>query len=508
MKTYNSSTNNYDGIASTNAPFLPSLGGYFIFIRGDRTATAYNSPVTGTTLRTAGQLFTGIQPLITINNQFTPINNPYASQIDLTNLSIIPAYYVWDPNRGGLYGFGGFTTFAWNGSSFDVSPGNIGSYGTNNNLIDNGQAFFASTLGAPTPIQFTENVKTSSALTISPFTPVTAPGQQLRSDVYVADIAGAYYIADGILNTYSDNYSNGIDAMDAKKNLNSTENLSITRGNILLAIERRQSLRTPDTIFFQLSNFSAKKAYRFVFTPNKIDQSGLQPYLEDNYLTTKTALNVNDTTQVNFVTDGSVGSAASNRFRIVFDAAAGVLPVTFTNARAYLKNENIVVNWNVENETGIKYYQVEKSPDGTSFTPPVAFIAHNNQPGSSYNWLDVQPVAGYNYYRIKSIGINGEINYSKILQVFAGNRKNGITVYPNPVANGIIHLQFSNQSAGKYVIRLINKSGQVIVAKEIQRTDNGSSTEMIPLDTYAAHGVYRLEATSPDGSQLNINMIY
>ena len=115
VKTYNSTTNAYDGIPSTNSTsFSSSAGGYFIFIRGDRTATAFASPVTGTTLRTSGQLYTGTQAGIIINNQFIPVNNPYASQIDLANLSTIPGYYAWDPNRGGNYGYGGFTTFSWN----------------------------------------------------------------------------------------------------------------------------------------------------------------------------------------------------------------------------------------------------------------------------------------------------------------------------------------------------------------------------------------------------------
>jgi hypothetical protein len=506
LKTYNKSTDNYDGVTSTTVPLDGALGGYMFFIRGDRN-TIYNN-VTSTTLRTAGQLNAYAQTPITINNQFTPINNPYASQIDLVHLSTVPAYYVWDPNRGGTNGYGGFTTFAWNGSSFDVSPGNIGSYGTNNSLIDNGQAFFASTIGPPIPIQFAENVKTSSALTISPFTPVTEPGQQLRSDVYVADITGVYYIADGILNTYSDNYSNGVDAMDAKKNLNPTENLSIRRDNILLAIERRQSLRTQDTIFFHLSNFSAKKACRFVFTPNKIIESGLQPWLEDDYLRTKSALHVNDTTQVNFITDGSTGSAAPNRFRIVFDAAGVALPITFTNVKAYPKNKDIAVEWTVDNETGIQNYQVLQSPDGARFTPAAVIIANNLPVNSSYSWLDRQPAAGYHCFRIAGVDINGQVKYSNIVKVVAGDNKSGISVYPNPVCNGIIHLQLNNQPAGKYGIRLINKAGQVICSKEIQHAGNGSRAGTMQPESNTAHGVYRLEVTKPDGTVKDLNVVY
>ena len=509
MKAYQTAGNKYLGISSTLNLFDPPAGGYMTFIRGNRLANSFASPVSATVLRTAGTLFTGSQaPINVISGDIIPVNNPYASPLDLRQISQSDNvfYYVWDPNRGGTYGLGAFQTLSWNGTDYDVVPGG-GSYGATNNFIASGQAFFASTLGADTSVQLTEVAKTPALFSVTPFTPVGVPPGKLRTNLYSVNTDGSSFLADGFLCSFGDNYSNAVNGTDAAKLSNFSENLSVKNNNVLLAVERRPYPWGSDTIFLNLTGTS-RHQYRLETILSGLSQTGSDAYLEDNYLHTRFLINADDTTKMDFAVNGDVTSSAPDRFRIVFEAAQGTLPVTFTNEKAYLKNENIIVEWNVENETGIRYYQVQKSLDGTSFTPAVAFIAHNNQPGSSYNWLDVQPVAGYNYYRIKSIGINGEINYSKILQVFAGNRKNGITVYPNPASNGIIHLQFSNQSAGKYVIRLINKSGQVIVAKEIQRTDNGSSTEIIPLDTYTAHGVYRLEVTRPDGSQLNINMIY
>ena len=149
----------------------------------------------------------------------------------------------------------------------------------------------------------------------------------------------------------------------------------------------------------------------------------MDAFLEDNYLHTRTALNLRDTTRYDFAVNTDAGSAAPDRFRIVLGAAGGALPVTFTNVKAYLKNENIPVEWSVDNETGIKYYEVLKSVDGVGFTSAAEIIANNTPVTSNYSWLDELPVAGSNYYRIKCVGVNGEINYSKIVQVFAGNRK-------------------------------------------------------------------------------------
>ncbi|HWH63243.1 MAG TPA: hypothetical protein VNS50_08215, partial [Ginsengibacter sp.] len=313
---------------------------------------------------------------------------------------------------------------------------------------------------------------------------------------------------DGVLNTYSDNDNNDIDEKDAKKNNNPAENLSIERNDTLLAIERRQTLRAEDTIFFQVGKLSAKRNYRFVFTPNKIYESGLQPYLEDNYLNTKTDLHLTDTTRVSFFTDGTTGSTAFNRFRVVFDAAEGILPVTFTNVNAYTKNWEIAVEWQVENETGIKYYEVEKSTDETYFTSVVEVTAKNTAQDSKYTWTDVQPSTGYNYYRVKSVDNSGAIRYSKVVKILMTKLAQGIHVYPNPLVNNTIQLEFVSMPAGKYEIQLINKLGQVIESKEIQHTGNGSGTEAVPIKAFAPHGVYRLEIIKPGGDKINSSIIY
>ena len=93
------------------------------------------------------------------------------------------------------------------------------------------------------------------------------------------------------------------------------------------------------------------------------------------------------------------------------------------------------------------------------------------------------------------------------MKVFIGKGKQAISIYPNPVTNGTINLQLTNQPAGEYGIRLLNKMGQVMISKQINH-DEGSSTETIQLNKYAAHGIYQLEVTKPDGSIININVMY
>ncbi|MBC7872341.1 MAG: hypothetical protein H7Y01_00005, partial [Ferruginibacter sp.] len=45
--------------------------------------------------------------------------------------------------------------------------------------------------------------------------------------------------------------------------------------------------------------------------------------------------------------------------------------------------------------------------------------------------------------------------------------RSGIAVYPNPVTNGVVRLSFSEQPAGRYQVQLLDISGRLVGAKEV-----------------------------------------
>ena len=513
MKTYNPSTDTYTGIPNTNViAFDPTLGGYMTFIRGDRTAIAFGSPVTSTVLRTVGQLYTGDQPGISLTTGWAvPVNNYYASPIDLRNISTSPNifFYVWDPNYATGYGLGGFQTLSWNvtDNDYDVFPGNTGSYGTKNNFIESGQAFFASTFGPGLSLPVTENAKGISVPSIEPFIPQGIPGQKLKTYLYTVNSDSTTTLADAVMNSFADDYSNAVDGMDAKKLFNFGENISIKTSGELLVIERKHTVVEQDTVFLNLSGLSVQQ-YRLRFDAANMNTGNLEAFAEDTYLHTRTSINLDGVTDINFTVTEAAGSYASNRFRIIFSPAAGALPVTFTSVKAFQKSENIVVEWKVENEINIKRYEVEKSLNGTQFTilSIIAAGATNSSYTVDYSSTDTRPAAGYNYYRIKSVDVNGTIKYSDVVKVLIGNTKRSIMIYPNPVKNSMLRIQFNNQPSGPYLLKLVNNVGQVSISKQIDHVE-GSHIETIALEKLA-HGIYHLEIIFPEGNKKSLNFIY
>jgi hypothetical protein len=508
MKTYLSASNTWAGVANTNTLNIANTLGYMVFVRGDRTVvTAFGTP-NQSVLRSKGVLYTNDQtPIVVSAGKFASIGNPYASAIDMRNITktgMKDFFYVWDPNLGGANGYGAYQTFSNLGGSYIITPG-MGSYGPGGTVINNiesGQAFLVQADSISGSITFKEGAKASGSAMIS--TPPGLPRPQLRVNLYAIKADGSTYMADGLLINFDDTYSNKVDGIDAVKSYNTGENLSVKTDNTLLVIERRHTIMNQDTIFFNLSGLGIQK-YRFDLGADQLDQPGMLAFLEDTYLHTSTPLNLNGNSSVDFTITNIQGSYAPDRFRVVFEPYL-VLPVTYTSIKAYPKNKNIIVEWHAENESDLKEYELQKSPDGNNFMT-TNVIAPKNTAASDYQSVDDNPFSGNNYYRVCNIGISGKRSYSQVVKAFMGNVKPSISIYPNPIVNGVINLHLANLPTGKYGIKLNNSIGQTIITKLINHS-SAIQDLSIQLEKNVAHGMYQLEVTTPDGHAVNIKVKY
>lgn len=514
IKTYNSATNAYVGPTSANNP-LYNQKGYFILVRGDRSVTAFNQAANNTILRSKGILFTPSNPpaASTVTaGKFESVGNPYASSLDVRNISrtggVDEFFYVWDPRLGGSNNLGAYQTLFKVGANYYAMPGG-GSYGAGvNNFIQSGQAFLVQATGTNGTVGFSENAKASgSTLFTRQNEDQSSPSMKmLKTNLYTVNADGSTTLNDGTLNLFADEYSNELDGLDANKPANTGENVSVKSNGRLLAIERRHSVVQTDTIHLSLSGVRAQ-SYSFEFTANEMAADHLTGFVEDKYLGVQTPLNMEGTTFVNFTIENIPGSYAADRFQIVFNRAV-ILPVTFTNVKAYQHAKNINVEWKSENELNLNHYEVEKSTTGSQFkTIATKAPTSNNGTAASYLSIDEHPQAGYNYYRIRSVDLDGTVQYSNIVKVFMEVPKSDIAIYPNPITNGIVNLQLINQPAGNYDIKLFNTKGQVIYSKKLDHAE-GSSTEKINWNYSLAHGTYLLEVIQPDGNKKVIKVLY
>ncbi len=502
MKSYDPVSDGWIGIPSTNIT-IAKPEGYFIYIRGDRTVTASVPNPTPTTLRIKGKLFIGNQPAITVpSNSFQSIGNPYASAIDFKKLyasssNIDNTFYVWDPSVGGTYGAGAYQTVSGT-TGYIAVPGGSGIYATNTDYssIQSGEAIMVyNSAGTSGSVNFTEDCKTTGSILVARQSTLLSKNQILFGNLYTS----SGLLADGNAVAFSNSFSDKVDKDDALKIAKSGENFGIKRSNKNLAIEARSPVQVTDTVFYTISNLN-RQGYHLLFVPQNMN-TGLSAYLIDRYLKTEEGVSLTDSTSINFSVTSDSASASSGRFMIVF-RANNVLPVSFVSVNAFRQNQSILVEWQVDNENGLKEYEVEHSTDGVHFST-LSSLAALNIAKAAYQFQDNNPAAGNNYYRIESLGLDGKGIYSAVVKINNQNVKSSISVYPNPLVGDNMNLQLTGQPSGKYQVRLFNSAGQSLLFQTVEHP-GGNFTEMIHLHSNLAVGVYQLKIIKPGGESETI----
>ncbi|MEJ7587243.1 MAG: T9SS type A sorting domain-containing protein [Ferruginibacter sp.] len=511
LKTWNAATQSFSNVANTHLPISPRCTGsadntgYFVFVRGDRDPNNTNISNTNiTTLNSIGSLQTGTQTFAAgaTSNSYTLVGNPYASPIDFNKVSLtnlVKRFYVWDPLINLLGGYVMMDDLDNDGVYVTSISGS-----SQTRDIQSSQAFFVETkLNGTASISFNENNKSgnNNNLVFRPLTPNTPTGSgigQIRNNLYLQETDNTTILADGVIAEFNDNFNLQVDRDDALKFGNVNENLAIQRYTSTVAAERRPSLTANDTLFFTMSKM-VKRNYQFELVINGFEQTNLVGLLQDSYLNTSTPVNLSGTTRISFNIDANAASSVAKRFRLVFKEIS-TLPLTIMDVVANEQNDDIVVDWKVENEINRWKYDVEKSTDGVVFTKAgVMNVSGTDNKYNSYSWLDVNAVQGINFYRIKTYERSGEIRYSAIVKVTMRNSGTGFGIFPNPVKGKIINLQMNNQPAGTYLVRLTNTIGQTLYTNSLKHA-GGNSIQAINTGNKLPAGSYQLEIIGQDDS--------
>ncbi len=510
MKYWNGTS--YTNVTDPTTYQIQSQTAYMTYVRGDRTCVNsgpglnYTAP---TTLRTKGTLIQNTTAATTVpagGTNLVGIGNPYASAIDLTKLIYstpgIINIAVWDPKLGGSYGLGAFQTLtsAGSGADFTITPGG-GSYtsntfGTVMNSIESGQGFFVYGSAANRNVQFPEVAKTPKVNDVF-FT--NGNPQSIHALISIKDAAGTATVMDGVAVYIDKNNNSSIDAADARKLVNINENLSINSNNVLLALERRGLIDETDSIKLNMTGLRVSN-YQWKLAIANLDEPGREGYLLDKFLHTKTNLNLNGINLVDFNVANVAGSYAADRFVIVFKQTA--VPAIAINIAANRNGtgEQVSVKWTTSNEAYVGRYNVERGSTNTSFAPiqsPVT-VTNNNGGTVTYSFTDLAPSKGENFYRIKA---DRTINsfatvYSPIAKVDAMPKDSYVNVYPNPVTEGVIKLEFVNKQAGTYTIKMLDKTGKAIRTDAVT-ISTYQEIKTIDIGRAIAAGTYTLMIQTP-----------
>jgi Secretion system C-terminal sorting domain len=303
---------------------------------------------------------------------------------------------------------------------------------------------------------------------------VTEP--TLEINLHTKNTDGTNLLADGVKLNFDNTYSDGLDNMDVRKVSNTYDNLGIKNNSNNLVIERRKNLLEADTIFLNLTT-TRIAPYRFEIDPSVLDDTGLDAFLIDKFLQTKTPISLTTVTNINFDITADAGSRAADRFMIVFKQAASLQFTTISASRN--ADKTVTVKWGTHQEIGVINYEIEHSTDGINFTNLSTSILPlaNNGTNPTYTKQDATATKYNNWYRVKAIMANGLAKYTAIAMVGAINEvtineEPNISIYPNPVVDGNVNFYLKNQPKGSYTIQIINALGQKIQVENVEVENN------------------------------------
>lgn len=184
--------------------------------------------------------------------------------------------------------------------------------------------------------------------------------------------------------------------------------------------------------------------------------------------------------------------------------SSGVLPLHSIVLNASLRNGVTDLSWNTVQEVNASQHVVEKSADGVQFSAIGSAPAQGTGNGS-YRFQDNKVLNGTNYYRIKTIDVNGAYSYSAVAAVQNNSTFNpSLHLYPNPVKS-VLTVQLANIDQGDGVISVRDMSGRVLISRQIT-VSSAFQPVTVPVTELGA-GVYTIEMRDRKGTAFTATFV-
>ena len=196
---------------------------------------------------------------------------------------------------------------------------------------------------------------------------------------------------------------------------------------------------------------------------------------------------------------------SSNNIALTSYTNLKLLAASFIDFKASAKGCNIDLTWQVSDEDKLTHFEVETSPDGTSFTKVSAVQVK----GTKSYAVRLEDIKSSNIYvRIKAKANTGQSVYSSAVKV--NNICNGrleLALYPNPVTGDISEVVINTVEGifnGAYTVRLLNADGKELNKNEVRLINQ---SQLKYKTGYLIGGSYHLIITGEDSQVHTLKFI-
>ncbi|MFN3403930.1 MAG: T9SS type A sorting domain-containing protein [Cytophagaceae bacterium] len=200
-------------------------------------------------------------------------------------------------------------------------------------------------------------------------------------------------------------------------------------------------------------------------------------------------------------TSGAVGAVLTNLSLATatspFVPPCMATPVNLVSFEAVKKGDSVVLKWITAGEKDNKEFLIERSEDGSSFSP----IGKVNGGGNlssvmTYLYEDNNPVGGINYYRLIQVDLSGKLTFLGVVTVGLEDAK-FLEVYPNPFTD-YIEIK-TTAPLEKINLTLSDLAGKVYVNEEKEMLNCKALVQLRDIEA----GVYILTIETDQGRSLH-----
>ena len=163
-----------------------------------------------------------------------------------------------------------------------------------------------------------------------------------------------------------------------------------------------------------------------------------------------------------------------------------IVPIELLNFQGIAEQNTTKLMWQTASEINVAEFQIEKliAQNNKENWGNIGTVKATNLP-NNYELIDAQPTQGTNYYRLKTIDLDGSFQLSKTISVaFYGNKKD-MFLYPNPVKNRVFLA--NNTYKNEQIVEIVDNVGKIVLRSTIGQGQGGFDIQ------HLANGEYFLK---------------
>lgn len=174
------------------------------------------------------------------------------------------------------------------------------------------------------------------------------------------------------------------------------------------------------------------------------------------------------------------------------------LPVTLLYFKVLsTTDEGVTLNWVTTMEKDFHYFDIERAGTDLHFESLGTQDARGGYAvNTSYEFIDPQPLRGYNYYRLKMVDIDGTFEYSRVISA-NWNLVRPVSIYPNPSTGNRFSIALNDNMDLPATIQLTNQMGAIVWQGQLDKM-----TSEIELPEGVKPGLYVARIRSIRGNEV------